>query len=181
MQCYGQSFIQLSNFTALPKCQSTLVLRVVCVKEYWCSLCFVVTRHSLRISDPDGVLRFLGACHLWCQARGLDLAMLLVASLHHENMFPARVKAKARKGVLSRGQKSKIRHCFLSFTLDHVLQIGFGSKIVNANMYRLYRLYRLCPQWIVTIVVLQHWLRGSWWPWSSLRPNVLASQCNYDL
>ena len=37
---------------------------------------------------------------------------------------------------------------------------------INANMYRL---YRLCPQWIV---VVQHRLRGSWWPWSSLRLNV---------
>jgi hypothetical protein len=73
---------QLDPFAKVPK-NIGLACRVC---EYWCSLCFVVTRHSLRISDPDGVLRFLGACHLWCQARGLDLAMLLVASLHHENM-----------------------------------------------------------------------------------------------
>ena len=145
MQCYGQSFIQLSNFTPLPKCQSTLVLRVVCVKEYWCSRCFVATRHSLRISDPDGVLRFLGACHLWCQARGLDLAMLLVASLHHEKTNPARVKAKARKGVLSRGQKSKIRHCFLSITLDQNSQRQYVSPVSPLSSMDSYDSYYSCP------------------------------------
>ena len=81
IQRYRQSFIRATS----PLCQSALVWCLcVCVTNCCSSFCFVVTRHPLRISDPDGVLRFLGACHLWCQARGLDLAMLLLALSHHE-------------------------------------------------------------------------------------------------
>ena len=115
MQCYGQSFIQLSNLTPLPKCQRTLVLRVVCVNI---GAAFVSLSLATLCASLTQMVFFVFLEHVIFGAKH-GAWIWLCCWLHHCIMKTCEPEWKQKpEKVLSRGQKSKIRHCFLSITLD---------------------------------------------------------------